>query len=243
MNYPGTGPFRHVSRKDKEVWIMEKNPNYWNKGLPYVDKLEVYHMPPFSPELGAAFLSGKLDYARLLDPVSWRKAKEMPGVTAAAFNQSVIQAVWLQPEEESRSATRACAGPCTSPWTGNALVEVVKDTAPDADRRLRVSVPRVLDARRRSSRRSSATRRTSRPAIQEAKKLMAEAGYGRGIKGLDFLVREANTFKLWAVAIQAMLKEHLNIETQPARRSRSRSGSRRRRRATSTSASPPSCPR
>src|SRR5262249_6315950 len=27
------------------------------------------------------------------------------------------------------------------------------------------------------------------------------------------LVREANTFKLWAVAIQAMLKENLNIET------------------------------
>ena len=24
--YPGTGPFKHVSRKDKEVWIMEKNP-------------------------------------------------------------------------------------------------------------------------------------------------------------------------------------------------------------------------
>ena len=42
MNYPGTGPFKHVSRQDKEVWIMERNANYWNKGLPYVDKLEVY---------------------------------------------------------------------------------------------------------------------------------------------------------------------------------------------------------
>ena len=41
---------------------------------------------------------------------------------------------------------------------------------------------------------------------------MQEAGYGQGLKGLDFVVREANTFKLWAVAIQAMLKEHLNIE-------------------------------
>jgi ABC-type oligopeptide transport system substrate-binding subunit len=48
--------------------------------------------------------------------------------------------------------------------------------------------------------------------IQEAKKLMQAAGHGQGLKGLDFLVREANTFKLWAVAIQAMLKEHLNIE-------------------------------
>ena len=40
MAYPGTGPFRHLSRKDKEVWIMERNPNYWNKGLPYLDRLD-----------------------------------------------------------------------------------------------------------------------------------------------------------------------------------------------------------
>src|SRR5439155_1630223 len=53
MNYPCTGPFRHVSRKDKEIWIMERNPDYWNKGLPYIDRLEVYHMFPFSPELGS----------------------------------------------------------------------------------------------------------------------------------------------------------------------------------------------
>ena len=49
-------------------------------------------------------------------------------------------------------------------------------------------------------------------AIQEAKKLMAEAGYAGGLKNVDFLVRGVNTFKLWSVAIQAMLKETLNIE-------------------------------
>src|SRR5207248_1152592 len=32
MNYPGTGPFRHVKRVDKEVWVMERNPDYWNEG-------------------------------------------------------------------------------------------------------------------------------------------------------------------------------------------------------------------
>jgi ABC-type oligopeptide transport system substrate-binding subunit len=51
------------------------------------------------------------------------------------------------------------------------------------------------------------------PAIQEAKKLMNEAGHGRGLKNLDFLVRDAASYKLWAVAVQSMLKEHLNIET------------------------------
>src|SRR6188474_733790 len=55
MNYPGTGPFRHVQRKDKEIWIQERKPDYWNKGLPLVDKLEIYNLPPFSPALGSSF--------------------------------------------------------------------------------------------------------------------------------------------------------------------------------------------
>src|SRR5499433_1311197 len=52
MDYPGTGPFRHKKRVDKEVWIMERNPDYWNEGLPYLDGIEFYHLVAFSPELG-----------------------------------------------------------------------------------------------------------------------------------------------------------------------------------------------
>jgi ABC-type transport system substrate-binding protein len=210
-NYPGTGPFRHVSRKDKEVWIMERNPNYWNKGLPYLDKLEVYHLAPFSPELGSSFLAGKLDYARLLDPVSWRKAKEMQGVTAAMFNQSVVQAVFTnmkkKPFQDAR-VRRAIHLAMDRPT----LIEVVKDTAP-----MQIG-GFVYPFHEASTPKAELVKRLGyqsdpKPAIQEAKKLMQEAGYGQGIKGIDFLVREANTFKLWAVAIQAMLKENLNIET------------------------------
>jgi ABC-type oligopeptide transport system substrate-binding subunit len=52
----------------------------------------------------------------------------------------------------------------------------------------------------------------TKAAVQEARKLMAAAGYAQGLKNLDFVVREIASFKLWAVAIQAMLKEALNIE-------------------------------
>jgi peptide/nickel transport system substrate-binding protein len=52
------------------------------------------------------------------------------------------------------------------------------------------------------------------PAIKEAKALMAAAGYANGFKGLDFMVREVATFKLWAQAIQAMLQQTLNVETK-----------------------------
>ena len=80
-NFPGTGPFRHVSRIDKEVWIVEKNPQYWNTGLPYLDRLEIYHLGPWSPELAAALLAGKIDYARVVDPVTMQKVKATPGMT------------------------------------------------------------------------------------------------------------------------------------------------------------------
>jgi ABC-type transport system substrate-binding protein len=211
VNFPGTGPFRHVSRKDKEVWIQERNPNYWNKGLPYVDHLEVYHLAPFSPELGSAFLSGKIDYARLLDPVSWRKAKEMPGVTAAAFNQSVIQAFWMNQKKNKAFQDVRVRRAIHLAMDRHVLVDVVKDTAPMQVGGFvypfhEASTPKAELEKRLGY------QKDPKAAIQEAQKLMKEAGYGQGLKGLDFVVREANTFKLWAVAIQAMLKENLNIE-------------------------------
>ena len=51
--YPGTGPFRSVRRSEGEVWVMERNPNYWNTGLPYLDRIEFYHALPFSNELSS----------------------------------------------------------------------------------------------------------------------------------------------------------------------------------------------
>jgi len=211
MNYPGTGPFRHVSRKDKEVWIMERNPGYWNKGLPLIDRLEVYHFLPFTPELGASLLSGRVDYARLLDPVTWRKAREMKGVTAAAFNQSVIQAFWTNMQKNKALADRRVRRAIHLAMDRHTLVEVVKDTAPMQVGGF-VYPFHEMSTPRAELEKKLGYQRDVTAAVQEARRLMKEAGYGGGIKNLDFVVRDIPTFKLWAVAIQAMLKEHLNIE-------------------------------
>ena len=71
---------------------MEKNKNYWNKGLPYLDGIEFYNLLPFSPELGSAILSGRVDYVRVTDPVTVRKAQATPGMSSRHYNQSVIHA-------------------------------------------------------------------------------------------------------------------------------------------------------
>jgi peptide/nickel transport system substrate-binding protein len=212
MNYPGTGPFRHVSRKDKEIWIMERNPDYWNKGLPSVDKLEIYHFLPFTPELGASLLSGRVDYARLLDPVSWRKVKETQGMTAGVFNQSVIQAFWTNMQKNKALADPKVRRAIHLAMDRHTLVEVVKDTAPMQVGGF-VYPFHEMSTPRAELEKKLGYQKDMKPAVQEAQKLMKEAGYGNGIKNLDFVVRDIATFKLWAVAIQAMLKEHINIES------------------------------
>jgi ABC-type transport system substrate-binding protein len=210
-DYPGTGPFKHNKRVDKEVWILDRNTDYWNPELPYVDRLEIYHLPPFSAELGAALLGGKLDYARLLDPVSAQKVNETKGMSSTDFYQSVIQAVWVNNDKE----------PFNDPRVRRAmhlvldkavLVETVKDVAP-------MMVGGFIypfsdfatptdDLSKRLGYQADPT-----AAIKEAQALMAAAGYADGIKNVDFMVRDARTFSLWSQAIQAMLREILKIES------------------------------
>src|SRR5215813_3137234 len=210
-DYPGTGPFRHVFRKDKEIWVLEKNPHYWNKGLPYLDRLEVYNLAAFSAELGSALLTGKVDYARLLDPVSAKKISATPGMTSTNFYQSVIQAVWVnnakKPFDDPR-VRRALHLALDRP----VLVDVVKDVAPMLVGGFIYPFSEFATPAEEMSKRLG-YQRDSKAALQEARRLLAAAGYPNGLKNVDFLVREAATFKLWSVAIQAMLKEALNIET------------------------------
>jgi ABC-type transport system substrate-binding protein len=212
MNYPGTGPFRHVSRKDKEVWLLERNPNYWNKGLPYLDRVEVYHLPPFSPELGSALLTGKIDYGRLLDPVSWRKVKENPNMTAVEFNQSVIQAVWVNNKRKPLGDPRVRRAMHLA-LDRHVLIDVVKDVAPMLMGGFIYPFGEFAASPEEMGKRLG-YQKDQTTAIQEARKLMADAGQGGGLRNLDFVVRDTAAVKLWAVAIQSMLKEAVNVEVK-----------------------------
>ena len=129
VTHPGTGPFRSVRRVENEIWVMEKNPNYWNEGLPYLDGIEFYHVLPFSPEMASAILSNRVDYVRATDPVTKRKAAATPGMSTATYYQSVVHATWVnnqrKPLDDPR-VRRAMHLVLDKP----VLVEVVKDVAP-----------------------------------------------------------------------------------------------------------------
>jgi ABC-type transport system substrate-binding protein len=212
VDIPGTGPFKSKRRVENEVWVMEKNQAYWNKGLPYLDGIEFYHGLPFSPELGSAVLSGRTDYARIVDPVTARKAQATPGMSSLNFYQSVIQGTWpnatKKPFDDPR-VRRAVHLVFDKP----VLVDVVKDVAPMMVGGFiypfsEFATP--LDQLRKRI----GYQDDPAAAISEAKALMSAAGYPNGFGDVDYLVRDVPSFKLWSQAIQSMLQQSLNIETK-----------------------------
>jgi peptide/nickel transport system substrate-binding protein len=210
VDIPGTGPFKSKRRVENEVWVMERNPNYWNKEVAYLDGIEFYHALPFSPELGSGVLSGRTDYARIVDPVSSRKAQGTPGMSSLNYYQSVIQGTWPNTKKKPFDDPRVRRA-VHLVFERAVLVDVVKDVAPMlvggfiypfSD----FATP-IKELEKKPGYQADAT-----AGIKEAKALLAAAGYGSGTPPLDFLVRDVATFKLWAQAIQAMLQQSLNIQ-------------------------------
>jgi ABC-type transport system substrate-binding protein len=212
VDIPGTGPFKSVKRVENEVWVMEKNKNYWNKGLPYLDGIEFYHALPFSPELGSALLSNRVDYGRIVDPVTARKAKETKGMSSTNFYQSVIQGTWVNNKKKPLDDPRVRRA-LHLVFDRPVLVDVVKDVAPMMVGGFIYPFSDFATPKDELAKRVG-YQADSTAAIKEAKALLAAAGQSGGIKGLDFLVREVASFKLWAQAIQAMLQQALNIDTK-----------------------------
>jgi ABC-type transport system substrate-binding protein len=205
--YPGTGPFRSVKYTENEVWIMEKNKNYWNKELPYLDGIEFYHVMPFTPEMASA---NRVDYVFATDPVTFRKAAAMPTMTTETHFQSVLHATMINNKRkpfDDRRVRRAMHLALDRP----ALIEVVKDVAPMMVGGFLYPFSDYATPQQERDKRPG-YQADPAAAIKEARALMAAAGQPNGIKGLDFMVRELAIFKLWSQAIQAMLKETLGIE-------------------------------
>jgi len=210
-NIPGTGPYKPLRRVENEVWVFEKNKDYWNKGLPYLDGMEFYNLIPFSPELGAAILSNRVDYARIVDPVTARKAKATPGMSTTAFNQSVIQACYTNDKKKPFDDPRVRRA-FHLVFERHVLVDVVKDVAPMQVGGFIYPFSEFATPKPQLFK-TIGYQEDSTAAVKEAKALMAAAGYANGMKGVDFMVRDIASFKLWAQAIQAMLQQSLNVET------------------------------
>src|SRR5262249_3287122 len=132
-------------------------------------------------------------------------------MASTLFYQSVIHAVWVNNQHKPFDDPRVRRAPHLV-FYKTGLVGLIPESAPLVVGGVFYPLSGVAAPFQQLAGRV-AVQRDPTAAIKEARQLMAAAGYGNGLKNVDFMVREVAIFKLWADAIQAMLKETLKIET------------------------------
>ena len=208
---PGTGPWIMTDVELGEFNNYEKNPNYWNPNLPYLDEY-IDRAFGWGPPTGAAFLAGQADVAMGVDPQTFEKLKDdpvkktfrYPGTSPQHFvfnnkrppfdDARVRRAVHLglnTPGIRASAAEAINFGPAGWLLAGDAFHPEYWASVKD----------------------QKGWRSPTAEDIAEAKKLLADAGYAEGIKNVTFRGRDEAGSVLVLNTAQGLLKQVLGIET------------------------------
>jgi peptide/nickel transport system substrate-binding protein len=209
--YPGTGPFRTKSVEPGVVRRLERNPAYWNPTLPYLDGIEVFHLE-FGPKTGAACLAHTIDFCWGIDPVSEQKAQRMKGLTTARVYPTTYWGLWLnfrtKPFDDVR-VRRAVNLVLDKP----ALIEAVSESVGTERAGWVLPTDPYFQEYWSKAKEQPGWRSPTAEDRAEAKRLMRDAGYEQGLKGLDFVARDIPFQLAWAPMVQDILKRELKIES------------------------------
>jgi peptide/nickel transport system substrate-binding protein len=209
--YPGTGPFRHKSLEAGVVRKLERNPDYWNPALPYLDGIEVYHLEP-GPKTGAACLAHTVDYCFAIDPISEEKAKKIRGLHTARIYPHAPHGLWFNLKKKPFDDVRVRKA-MNLVVDKAALVEATQDFFPQVRAGWLLPTDPFFQQYWGKVQEQPGWRSPTAEDLAEARRLMKEAGYENGLKGLDFLVRDLAFYLTWVPIVQDMLKRELKIET------------------------------
>lgn len=206
---PGTGPFVYTEHTAGERWVFARNPAYWNSGLPYLDGLEMLHVPVWT-DRGTAVLTGQADLSLNVSPETWREGvsrDDTYGVQLACLNSHtaiinntrkpfddprVRRAVHLAVSRQNMFQAIATQEPVF-------LTRWMPRVSPYA------TAPEAIEA-------MPGYRADKEADIAEAKRLLTEAGYADGVQGLDLLTAaDPQHSQLNAPAFQDELRRTLNL--------------------------------
>ncbi|MBS0526694.1 MAG: ABC transporter substrate-binding protein [Proteobacteria bacterium] len=153
-NPVGTGPYVIKSWAAGDRMVLERNPDYWNKGHPYLDRIVLRPLPDSETRF-ASLLSGETDvvYADEYEAQSIARARKNPtlavhsyvgtGASVAAFNtevapfddirvrQALVMAIDRQ--KMSQALTDGLARPATNPYGDGSWVKCKDDGALPTD--------------------------------------------------------------------------------------------------------------
>src|SRR6266511_3481796 len=209
--YPGTGPFRHKSLEPGVVRKLERNPDYWNPEVPYLDGIEIYHLD-VGPKTGAACLAHTIDFCFAIDPVSEKKAQSIKGLHTAHIFPTAPHGLWLNLNKKPFDNVRVRQA-INLVLDKPALSEAIYEVIPIVSAGWLLPTDLLFKEYWAKMKEQPGWRSPTAEDLAEAKRLMKEAGYENGIKGLDFLVRDVTPHIATAPMVQDVLKRELKIES------------------------------
>ena len=153
-NPVGTGPYVIKSWAAGDRMVLERNPDYWNKGHPYLDSIVLRPLPDSQTRF-ASLLSGESDvvYADEYEAESIARARKNPalavhsyvgtGASVAAFNTEVAPfddvrvrralVMAIDRRKMSQALTDGLARPATNPYGDGSWVKCKDDGALPTD--------------------------------------------------------------------------------------------------------------
>lgn len=208
---PGTGAFKFVEYKTAEKWTFERNPEYWDPELPYADKLEMLHVPAWS-DRGTAVLTDQADLSWNVSFETWTEGEsrtDIVGVNKLAN----FGAYWVifntnkEPFGDPRVRRAIHLGVSKQNMTkAFATQEQINLT-----RWIPYGDPYATTPEEIAQ--LPGYREDKTADLEEAKKLLADAGFPDGIQGVELLAATGPQAELLAPAFQDMLARNLNIQT------------------------------
>ncbi len=208
---PGTGAFKFVEYKTAEKWTFERNPEYWDSELPYADKLEMLHVPAWS-DRGTAVLTDQADLSWNVSFETWTEGEsrtDIVGVNKLAN----FGAYWVifntnkEPFGDARVRRAIHLGVSKQNMTkAFATQEQINLT-----RWIPYGDPYATTPEEIAQ--LPGYREDKTADLEEAKKLLADAGFPDGIQGVELLAATGPQAELLAPAFQDMLARTLNIQT------------------------------
>jgi peptide/nickel transport system substrate-binding protein len=169
----GTGPFKLVEFKPNSNLTLARNPDYWEKGAPYLDQINFVSIPN-SASMLVGLTNKRVDLALLNRPQDVRQVEKTPGLRTERWPSLNQKAVDLGSEY----------GPLADPRVRQAIALGV-----DKDEVMRASIGglgqvigTMVAAMQERWGLPLAEVPNQKPNVERAKKLLAEAGHGNGLE-------------------------------------------------------------
>jgi len=209
---PGTGAFRFVEYKTAEKWVLERNPEYWDSELPYLDGIEMLHVAAWS-DRGTAVLTDQADLSWNVSFETWTEGENRDDIVQVN-KLANFGAYWVifnlnkEPFGDPRVRRAIQLGVSRQ----NMIKAFASQEQINLTRWIPYGDPYATTPEQMAE--LPGYREDKTADLEEAKKLLAEAGFPDGIQGIELLAAAGPQAELLAPAFQDMLARNLNIQAE-----------------------------